>query len=89
MKKLTKNDVFMVVDHAKHETLRMPSRVTIGGQELSQSDKIGLAYFHAVCRVLGNLGIDTTNVEISYDDDVDFSLDEYQSDRFSGSPTKE
>jgi hypothetical protein len=85
--KLSKDNVFMVVDHAKNEMRRMPGRVIIDGKTLSQSDVIGLAYFHAVCRVLSGLGVDTSSVEIAYDDDSDFSLDEYQSDRFSG--TKE
>ncbi len=83
--KLSKKDVFMVVDHAKREILHMPARVVIGGEELSEINRVGLAYFRAACQVLGSLGIDTTPVEIKYDQEENFSLDEYESDHLASS----
>lgn len=79
---LKKTHLVMVTDHAKREMLAISSPTILDGGVLTPQEVLALAYFNAVCQVLGSMGIDTSMVQMDRHQDLHFSLESEESDRF-------
>lgn len=74
MKKLTMKQLHEVMDRAKENLVRLPARARLSGHHrpLKEGERLALAYFAAVSYVLGNMGVDTSEVLAAYQtDDVE------------------